>query len=197
MGRWFGRRAGAPTPYRAGTVGRRAQALLALLDQGALVADRTDDVVLANRRAYALRLVRGRRLAVPELRRLVRLVRRDGRTRKAELDLPGRRDRDTRPLAVRARVALVGGRHVVTVDGAPVALPLKEFALLETLLRNNDRVLTRDQLIHRVWGADYVGDTRTLDVHIKRLRARIEPDPADPHYLRTIRGVGYKLATGP
>jgi two-component system response regulator RegX3 len=84
-------------------------------------------------------------------------------------------------------------RHVVTVDGNPVALPLKEFDLLELLLRNAGRVLTRGQLIDRVWGADYVGDTKTLDVHVKRLRAKIEPDPANPKYLVTVRGLGYKF----
>jgi two-component system response regulator RegX3 len=84
-------------------------------------------------------------------------------------------------------------RHVVAVDGDPVALPLKEFDLLELFLRNAGRVLTRGQLIDRVWGADYVGDTKTLDVHVKRLRAKIEPDPASPKYLLTVRGLGYKL----
>jgi two-component system, OmpR family, response regulator RegX3 len=84
-------------------------------------------------------------------------------------------------------------RHIVSVDGEPVALPLKEFDLLEFLLRNAGRVLTRGQLIDRVWGADYVGDTKTLDVHVKRLRAKLEPDPATPKYLLTVRGLGYKL----
>jgi two-component system response regulator RegX3 len=84
-------------------------------------------------------------------------------------------------------------RHVVTVDGEGVKLPLKEFELLEMLLRNAGRVLTRGQLIDRIWGADYVGDTKTLDVHVKRLRAKIEPDPAHPRYLLTVRGLGYKL----
>jgi len=84
-------------------------------------------------------------------------------------------------------------RHTVTVSGVPVALPLKEFELLELLLRNAGRVLTRGQLIDRVWGADYVGDTKTLDVHVKRLRSKIEPDPATPKYLVTVRGLGYKL----
>jgi two-component system response regulator RegX3 len=84
-------------------------------------------------------------------------------------------------------------RHVVTVDGRPVSLPLKEFELLEMLLRNSGRVLTRMQLIDRVWGSDYVGDTKTLDVHVKRLRAKIEPDPATPRYLLTVRGLGYKF----
>ncbi|WP_461153444.1 response regulator [Saccharopolyspora tripterygii] len=84
-------------------------------------------------------------------------------------------------------------RHVVTVEGEDVSLPLKEFDLLEYLLRNVGRVLTRGQLIDRVWGADYVGDTKTLDVHVKRLRSKIEPDPADPRYLITVRGLGYKF----
>ena len=85
-------------------------------------------------------------------------------------------------------------RHVVTLDGEPVALPLKEFELLEVLLRNAGRVLTRGQLIDRVWGADYVGDTKTLDVHVKRLRAKLERDPADPQMLVTVRGLGYRFA---
>jgi two-component system response regulator RegX3 len=84
-------------------------------------------------------------------------------------------------------------RHVVTLDGAEVRLPLKEFELLEMFLRNPGRVLTRGQLIDRVWGSDYVGDTKTLDVHVKRLRAKLESDPADPQLLTTVRGLGYKL----
>ncbi|MEU6074552.1 response regulator transcription factor [Micromonospora sp. NPDC047074] len=84
-------------------------------------------------------------------------------------------------------------RHVVTVDGAPVQLPLKEFELLELLLRNAGRVLTRGQLIDRVWGADYVGDTKTLDVHVKRLRSKIEPEPSAPRFIVTVRGLGYKF----
>ncbi|MGI8528695.1 MAG: winged helix-turn-helix domain-containing protein [Geodermatophilaceae bacterium] len=84
-------------------------------------------------------------------------------------------------------------RHVVTVNGEVRALPLKEFDLLELLLRNAGRVLTRGQLIDRVWGADYVGDTKTLDVHVKRLRAKLEPDPARPKHLVTVRGLGYKF----
>lgn len=84
-------------------------------------------------------------------------------------------------------------RHVVQVAGNPVTLPLKEFDLLEYLLRNSGRVLTRGQLIDRVWGADYVGDTKTLDVHVKRLRSKIESDPAKPEHLVTVRGLGYKL----
>ncbi len=84
-------------------------------------------------------------------------------------------------------------RHTVAVDGETVSLPLKEFDLLELLLRNAGRVLTRGQLIDRVWGSDYVGDTKTLDVHVKRLRAKLEPDPATPKWLVTVRGLGYKF----
>jgi two-component system, OmpR family, response regulator RegX3 len=85
------------------------------------------------------------------------------------------------------------GKHQVFVGGNPVALPLKEFELLEFLMRNSGRVLTRSQLIDRVWGGDYYGDTKTLDVHIKRLRAKVEADPANPVLIQTIRGLGYKL----
>lgn len=84
-------------------------------------------------------------------------------------------------------------RHVVAVNGTQVQLPLKEFELLEMLLRNVGRVLTRVQLIDRVWGSDYVGDTKTLDVHVKRLRAKVEPDPANPVHIVTVRGLGYKF----
>jgi two-component system, OmpR family, response regulator RegX3 len=84
-------------------------------------------------------------------------------------------------------------RHVVTVRSEQVQLPLKEFELLEVLLRNAGRVLTRMQLIDRVWGADYVGDTKTLDVHVKRLRAKVEVDPANPRHIVTVRGLGYKF----
>ncbi|MCB4209142.1 winged helix-turn-helix domain-containing protein [Arthrobacter sp. UM1] len=84
-------------------------------------------------------------------------------------------------------------RHVVSVNGEQVSLPLKEFELLEMLLRNTGRVLTRGQLIDRVWGSDYVGDTKTLDVHVKRLRGKIEPDPSSPQHLITVRGLGYKF----
>lgn len=89
-------------------------------------------------------------------------------------------------------VTLDPDEHQVTVRGEQVSLPLKEFELLHLLLANAGRVLTRDTLIDRVWGTDYVGDTKTLDVHIKRLRARIEPDPAAPRHIVTIRGLGYK-----
>ena len=84
-------------------------------------------------------------------------------------------------------------RHQVSVNGIPVSLPLKEFELLEFLMRNAGRVLTRIQLIDRVWGSDYVGDTKTLDVHIKRIRAKIEVDPANPKIIQTVRGLGYKM----
>jgi two-component system response regulator RegX3 len=84
-------------------------------------------------------------------------------------------------------------RHVISVNGEQVAIPLKEFELLEFLMRNPGRVLTRIQLIDRVWGSDYVGDTKTLDVHVKRLRAKIEKDPANPEYIQTVRGMGYKM----
>ena len=99
-----------------------------------------------------------------------------------------------------AQDALIAGplrmdidRHQVSVNGESISLPLKEFELLEMLLRNAGRVLTRGQLIDRVWGANYVGDGKTLDVHVKRLRAKIEVDPANPTVLLTVRGVGYKL----
>lgn len=91
------------------------------------------------------------------------------------------------------RIRMDVDRHLVTVDGTKVQLPLKEFELLEYFLRNVGRVLTRGQLIDRVWGADYVGDTKTLDVHVKRLRSKIEADPANPMLLTTVRGLGYKL----
>jgi two-component system response regulator RegX3 len=84
-------------------------------------------------------------------------------------------------------------RHEVTVNGNPVAMPLKEFELLEMLVRNSGRVLTRGQLMDRVWGSNYFGDGKTLDVHIKRIRAKIEPDPANPVYLTTVRGLGYRF----
>ena len=84
-------------------------------------------------------------------------------------------------------------RHQATVNGLSISLPLKEFELLEFLVRNSGRVLTRNQLIDRIWGSDYFGDTKTLDVHIKRLRAKIEKDPANPVFILTIRGLGYKF----
>lgn len=91
------------------------------------------------------------------------------------------------------RVRLSVDRHEVEVDGQLIDMPLREFELLEFLMRNSDRVLTRGQLLDRIWGEDYVGDTKTLDVHIKRIRGRIEEDPAAPRMIRTVRGLGYKM----
>jgi two-component system response regulator RegX3 len=99
----------------------------------------------------------------------------------------------TPPTLAAGPVRMDVDRHVVTVAGDAVQLPLKEFELLELLLRNAGRVLTRGQLIDRVWGADYVGDTKTLDVHVKRLRSKIEPEPSAPRYIVTVRGLGYKF----
>jgi two-component system response regulator RegX3 len=99
----------------------------------------------------------------------------------------------TPPTLAAGPVRMDVDRHVVTVGGGSVQLPLKEFELLELLLRNAGRVLTRGQLIDRVWGADYVGDTKTLDVHVKRLRSKIEPEPSAPRYIVTVRGLGYKF----
>jgi two-component system response regulator RegX3 len=99
----------------------------------------------------------------------------------------------TAPTLAAGPVRMDVERHVVTVSGDAVPLPLKEFELLEMLLRNAGRVLTRGQLIDRVWGADYVGDTKTLDVHVKRLRSKIEPEPSTPRHIVTVRGLGYKF----
>lgn len=109
-----------------------------------------------------------------------------------------RRSADAAPVVADGEVLAVGDvaldpeRHEVVIRGDSVALPLKEFELLELLLANAGRVLPRDTLIDRVWGTDYVGDTKTLDVHVKRLRAKVEPDPATPTRIVTIRGLGYK-----
>ena len=120
-------------------------------------------------------------------RELIARIRAVLRRRSAEPDMP-------------MDAVLTGGpvrmdidRHVVTVNGEEVPMQLKEFELLEILLRNVGRVMTRGQLIERVWGADYVGDTKTLDVHIKRLRSKIEPDSSAPRYVVTVRGLGYKF----
>ena len=107
----------------------------------------------------------------------------------------GADDAEDAPLRA-ADIVMDVERHVVTVRGEQVSLPLKEFELLELLLRNVDRVLTRGQLIDRVWGTDYVGDTKTLDVHVKRLRGKIERDPRNPVHLVTVRGLGYKFESG-
>ena len=94
---------------------------------------------------------------------------------------------------VAGELRLDSDRHQVTLAGKPIAFPLKEFELLELLMENVNRVLTRGQIIDRVWGANYFGDTKTLDVHIKRLRSKIEEDPARPKYIQTVRGLGYKF----
>lgn len=91
------------------------------------------------------------------------------------------------------RVSVDLDRHAVAVDGEEISMPLKEFELLEVLMRNAGRVLTRGQLIDRVWGSDYFGDTKTLDVHIKRIRSRIEENPGQPVMLVTVRGLGYRF----
>jgi len=91
------------------------------------------------------------------------------------------------------RVTLDIDRHTVAVAGSEISIPLKEFELLEVLMRNSGRVLTRGQLIDRVWGTDYFGDTKTLDVHIKRIRSRIEENPSEPALLVTVRGLGYRF----
>ncbi|MDQ3178807.1 MAG: response regulator transcription factor [Actinomycetota bacterium] len=109
--------------------------------------------------------------------------------RRAEGDASG--EIPTTALTV-GEVALDSDEHRVTVNGDIVSLPLKEFELLRVLLANAGRVLPRDLLIDRVWGSDYVGDTKTLDVHVKRLRAKIERDPSAPERIVTIRGLGYK-----
>jgi two-component system, OmpR family, response regulator RegX3 len=108
--------------------------------------------------------------------------------RSAQLDA----DLDERVLNA-GRVMLDIDRHTVAVDGKEISMPLKEFELLEVLMRNAGRVLTRGQLIDRVWGTDYFGDTKTLDVHIKRIRSRIEEKPSDPLMLVTVRGLGYRF----
>jgi two-component system response regulator RegX3 len=94
---------------------------------------------------------------------------------------------------IAGELRLDSDRHVVTLSGNPLTLPLKEFELLELLMENVNRVLTRGQIIDRVWGSNYFGDTKTLDVHIKRLRSKVEEDPARPKYIQTVRGLGYKL----
>ena len=94
---------------------------------------------------------------------------------------------------VAGELRLDSDRHQVTLSGKPISFPLKEFELLELLMENVNRVLTRGQIIDRVWGANYFGDTKTLDVHIKRLRSKIEEDPARPKYIQTVRGLGYKF----
>ena len=120
-------------------------------------------------------------------RELIARIRAVLRRRSAEPDMP------TDAVLTGGPVRMDIDRHVVTVNGEEVPMPLKEFELLEIRLRNVGRVMTRGQLIERVWGADYVGDTKTLDVHIKRLRSKIEPDSSAPRYVVTVRGLGYKF----
>ena len=120
-------------------------------------------------------------------RELIARIRAVLRRRSAEPDMP------TDAVLTGGPVRMDIDRHVVTVNGEEVPMPLKEFELLEILLRNVGRVMTRGQLIERGWGADYVGDTKTLDVHIKRLRSKIEPDSSAPRYVVTVRGLGYKF----
>jgi two-component system response regulator RegX3 len=109
------------------------------------------------------------------------------------LPTPGAEDDDRTDAMEVGDVCVDPARHEVTVRGEPVALPLKEFELLELLVANAGRVLTRDVLIDRIWGPNYYGDTKTLDVHIKRLRAKVEPDPGNPSRIVTVRGVGYRF----
>ena len=120
-------------------------------------------------------------------RELIARIRAVLRRRSAETDST------TEPVLQGGPVRMDIDRHVVTVNGEEISMPLKEFELLEILLRNVGHVMTRGQLIERVWGADYVGDTKTLDVHIKRLRSKIEPDSSAPQYVVTVRGLGYKF----
>jgi two-component system response regulator RegX3 len=129
-----------------------------------------------------------------ELIARVRAVLRRGQDSEADGAAPGAGERQ---VLEAGPIRMDVDRHVVSVVGdggsTEVPLPLKEFDLLEYLMRNVGRVLTRAQLIDRVWGADYVGDTKTLDVHVKRLRAKLEPEPSAPRHLVTVRGLGYKL----
>ena len=105
----------------------------------------------------------------------------------------GEEQEPAEPVLEVGRVRMDVGRHEVAVDGEAVAMPPREFELLELFMRNPGRVLARGEIIDRVWGADYVGDTKTLDVHVKRIRAKIEAEPGEPRLLVTVRGVGYKL----
>ena len=114
--------------------------------------------------------------------------------RRGEVSRPAEVEDDDPDLLALGPVEMDVDRHLVRVRSEQVGFPLKEFELLELLLRNPGRVLTRGQLIDRIWGSDYVGDTKTLDVHVKRIRAKIEDDPAAPRLLTTVRGLGYKLS---
>ncbi|NEG55000.1 response regulator transcription factor [Bifidobacterium platyrrhinorum] len=122
------------------------------------------------------------------LARIRAVMRRNQQVQSADQSANG----DDLPL-VCGDISMQVGQHQVTVRGENVFFPLKEFELLEYLLQNKGRVMTRHQLIDRIWGSDYVGDTKTLDVHVKRVRAKIEEDPSHPKYLTTVRGLGYKI----
>lgn len=128
-----------------------------------------------------------------ELIARIRAVLRRGNDQASNADAAEGAEAEDEQILSGGRVKMDVERHIVTVAGEPVAMPLKEFDLLEYLLRNAGRVLTRGQLIDRIWGADYVGDTKTLDVHIKRLRTKIEEHPSRPKHLVTVRGLGYKF----
>ena len=126
--------------------------------------------------------------STPELLARIRSAIRRGRTSSGPTD-----DAADEDVLSAAGITMNIERHRVSVDDKELKLPLKEFELLEVLLRNSGRVLTRRQLLTRVWGADYVGDTKTLDVHVRRLRAKVEQNPAMPTRLVTVRGLGYRL----
>ena len=115
---------------------------------------------------------------------------------KAVLRRGAAEEEDSRESTLRVgQVAMNTDRHEVAIDGEKAAMPLREFELLELFMRNPDRVLTRAQIIDRIWGPDYIGDTKTLDVHVKRLRSKIEAEPSKPTMLQTVRGLGYKLVS--
>lgn len=121
--------------------------------------------------------------STPELLARIRAVLRRG----GDLEIPNASVIENGPIRIDV------DRHAISVNGEDVSMPLKEFELLEYLIRNSGRVLTRGQLMDRVWGSNYHGDGKTLDVHIKRIRSKIEPDPANPIYLTTVRGLGYRF----
>jgi two-component system response regulator RegX3 len=121
-----------------------------------------------------------------ELMARIRAILRRRRWRSVDVERPA-------PVLVAGPVQVDLERHVVTVSDRVVRLPLREFELLELLLRNAGRVLTRSQIIERVWGASYVGDTKTLDTHVRRLRGRLEPVPTAPRHLVTVRGLGFRF----
>jgi len=121
--------------------------------------------------------------STPELLARIRAVLRRG----GDIDIPNASVIENGPIRMDI------DRHTISVNGEDVSMPLKEFELLEYLMRNSGRVLTRGQLMDRVWGSNYHGDGKTLDVHIKRIRSKVEPDPANPIYLTTVRGLGYRF----